>query len=128
MNRKKSLRARRRSQLGMTLTEIMIVLVIMAMIATAIGVAVIPAFNRARVKQARIDANTVRTAVEGYLLSNANEGCPTIADLVSSGEIRGSGTTKDPWNHDFRIECRGDDVTVTSAGPDGSFGNDDDVR
>ena len=47
---------RARSTRGMTLVEIMIVVVIMALMATAVGVAVIPRLQRARVTQTRTDA------------------------------------------------------------------------
>jgi prepilin-type N-terminal cleavage/methylation domain-containing protein len=51
-------RSRRRTREGMTLVEIMIVVIIMAMIAAAVGVAVLPRLNDARIQQARTDAQS----------------------------------------------------------------------
>ena len=57
----------------------------------------------------------------------------TWADTSPFGSRRWtSPTTNSPravlaWDNDFRIECQGDDVTVHSAGPDGSPGTEDDI-
>lgn len=112
----------------MTLVEIMIVVIIMAMIAAAVGVAVLPRLNQARIEQARTDAQAVRGAVEMYLAQNPSADCPTVQELVSERMLNASSRTRDPWDHEFAIECEGDDVTVISAGPDGQMGTEDDIQ
>ncbi len=107
----------------MTLIEIMVVLVIIGMIAGGVAVAVLPKLGEAQIDTARNNALKIAAAVEGYLLDNSD--CPTVEDLVESREIKKA--TKDPWGNGFKIECDGDDITVTSPGKDGQFGNDDDV-
>ncbi len=53
-------------------------------------------------------------------------GCPHMEDLIEGGFIdRLGGPVVDGWGNDFRIECKGDDVLVISAGRDGHFGSDD---
>lgn len=108
-------RARRRRE-GMTLIEIMIVVIIMAMIATAVGMAVLPALERSRVRQARSDAMTVRSAAEMYLAENASADCPTMSDLVEARVLSSATSTTDPWGNEFTIRCDGDEITVTSEG------------
>jgi general secretion pathway protein G len=125
----KSRRALRRlRQQAMTLTEIMIVIIIMAMIAAAVGAAVIPKLNQAKVSTARTDAQAVRSAVEGYMMANTTNDCPTIDELLEQGELRRGSRTTDPWNNAFKIECTRDGADVTSAGPDGEWGSDDDIN
>ena len=120
-------RLHRARQQGMTLVEIMIVVIIMALIATAVGVAVIPRLNKARETQTKTDAQSVRSAVEQYLMENPGEGCPSMESLLGD-YLNRSARSKDAWDNDFEIRCDGSEVTVRSAGPDGSMGTEDDIQ
>lgn len=117
---------RRRRQAGMTLVEIMIVVIIMALIATAVGVALLPQLDRARQQTARSDAEQIRSGVIQYVAENPGD-CPSMDDLVSEGYIDENRRTTDPWDNDFEVECEGTSVTVLSVGPDGQAGTDDDI-
>jgi general secretion pathway protein G len=120
--------ARRRKVEGMTLVEIMIVVIIMALIATAVGVAVLPRLEKARVDSTRTDAQAIRSAVTLYLGENPGGDCPSVDDLVEGGYLDSSKRTTDAWDNDFIVECEGDNVTVISAGPDGKRGTEDDIK
>jgi general secretion pathway protein G len=120
--------ARRRRRAGMTLVEIMIVVIIMALVAGAVAFAVIPQLNRSRIETARTDAMAVRSAVELYLAQNPTGDCPTMGDLVDERILNASARTEDPWGNDFVIECDGDEISVGSNGPDGQPGTEDDIR
>jgi general secretion pathway protein G len=124
--RNRTRRARRRR--GMTLVEIMIVVIIMALIATAVGVAVLPQLRRAREDATRSDAQQVQSAAVLYLGQEPGADCPTVADLVEAGVIDRTRRTTDAWDHEFVIECEGDDVYVLSPGADGQMGTEDDIR
>jgi len=119
--------ARRLSREGMTLIEIMIVVVIMALVATGVSIAVIPQLNKAKIKNAKAAVQTVRSAVGVYMATN-NAECATVQQLIDDKVIDKSTSSKDPWEHEFKIECDGTEITVTSAGPDGEFGTADDVQ
>jgi len=126
---KKTLRARRlrrQRQQGMTLIEIMIVLVIIGMIAGAVGFAVLPQLAKAKIKTTRTAAKAVSGAAEIWIADHG--GCPTVSDLIEDKILNTNQTTKDAWDHDFSIDCDGDGPVASSAGPDGQMGNDDDVR
>ena len=84
--------------------------------------------RQAQATQARTDAQTIRGAAERFLLTNTNADCPTVENLIEAAEISRQARTKDPWDHDFRIECQGTEIIVTSGGPDGSFGGEDDIH
>jgi general secretion pathway protein G len=117
----------RASTQGMTLIEIMIVVVIMALVATGVGIAVIPQLQKAKLKQADSAVQTVRTAVQLYIATN-NAECATMEQLIEDKAIDKSKATTDPWDHAYRIECDGTEVMVTSAGPDGEFDTEDDIK
>lgn len=118
-------RLSRVAQRGMTLIEIMIVVVIMGMIASAVGIAVFNQLKEARVKTAEQEARTISNAVE--LWQTDHSGCPTMAQLKSDGKINRNARDRDPWDNEYVIACENNEVTVHSKGPDGVDGNDDDV-
>ncbi|MCB9667484.1 MAG: prepilin-type N-terminal cleavage/methylation domain-containing protein [Myxococcales bacterium] len=115
-----------RAQLGMTLVEIMIVMAIIALVMAGVGFALIPQFNRAKVKQTTADIQTVRSAAILWLSDNT--GCPTIQDLVDNRFLDKDVRTVDAWGNAFQIECNGEDVEVSSGGPDGEMGSEDDLK
>lgn len=118
----------RRRREGMTLIEIMIVVIIMALIATAVGVAVLPRLQKAREESTRTDAQAIRSAVTMFLGENPGGDCPGMDDLVEGGYIDRSKRTTDAWDNDFVIQCEGDNVVVASAGSDGQMGTEDDIQ
>jgi hypothetical protein len=69
----------------------------------------------------------VLSAAQSWKTSNS-DGCPTISELVESGELDEGARTDDPWGNRFRIVCDGVHATVRSAGPDGRLGTPDDLR
>jgi general secretion pathway protein G len=118
---------RQQRQAGMTLIEIMIVVVIMALVATGVGIAVVPQLQKAKIKQADSGVQTVRTAVQLYIATN-NAECATMEQLIEDKAIDKAKATNDPWDHAYKIECEGTEITVTSAGPDGEFETEDDIK
>jgi general secretion pathway protein G len=119
--------ARRTRAEGMTLVELMIVVIIMALIATAVGVAVLPQIKKARIKSTKADAQAVRSAVQLWMSDNPNK-CPSIQDMLNDGVLDKTKRTTDAWDNAFSIGCEGDDVVVVSAGPDGQMGTEDDIK
>jgi general secretion pathway protein G len=126
LRRARMLRAAAARQ-GMTLIEIMIVVVIMALVATGVGIAVIPQLQKAKIQQTKGAVQTVRSAVALYRATN-NADCATMDQLLQDKAIDKSTSTKDSWDNDFRIECDGTDINVTSAGPDKEFETEDDIK
>jgi general secretion pathway protein G len=114
---------------GMTLVEIMIVVIIMALIATGVAFAVIPMLGEARVEQTRTDLRVIQQAATIYMAQNRDQ-CPSaVNDLVEDGQLSRSARTTDAWGNAFGIQCEpGVEPTAISAGPDGQEGTADDVR
>ncbi len=111
----------------MTLVEIMIVVIIMALIATAVGVAVVPQWLKAKETTAKTDAQAIRSAVQLYLMDNND--CPSSAeDLQEGGYLDRSKRAADPWDTPFSIECEAGEIYVVSAGADQTFDTEDDIE
>jgi len=118
--------ARRKSQTGFTLIEIMIVITIFAMMAGGVAVALLPQLEKAKIKTTRTDAQALRSAVMLYVADNPRR-CPTVEDLVSERYLDGSRRTTDAWETPYQISCEDGDVSVFSAGPDLEFSTEDDI-
>jgi type II secretory pathway pseudopilin PulG len=111
----------------MTLVEIMIVVVIMALIATGVAFAVIPMLGEARVTQTGTDMRVIHGAVTLYMVHHGN--CPeSVGALVDDGRLSRAARTTDAWNNEFQIVCEGAEPVVVSGGPDGQMGTEDDLR
>lgn len=111
----------------MTLMEIMIVIIILAMIGTGVAVAVLPQLEKAQIKSTKTDAQALRSAVTLYIADNPRE-CPTVEDLVNEKYLDRSKRTTDAWETEFQISCEEGDVIVVSAGPDLQFETEDDIQ
>jgi general secretion pathway protein G len=119
---------RRLVQRGMTLVEIMIVVIIMALIATGVAFAVLPMLGEARATQTGTDMRVIQGAVTLYMVHHGN--CPdSVQTLVDDGRLSRSARTVDAWGNEFTIACEGEsEPVVISAGPDGQMGTQDDIR
>ena len=112
---------------GMTLMEIMIVLVLVGMLATGIGVALMPQLERGRVRDTEKSVQIVRSAVQMYRLDSPRA-CPDMRTLVGEGFIDSSKSSGDAWGNEFVIQCDRNEVSVVSPGADGQLGTEDDIR
>jgi general secretion pathway protein G len=114
--------AGRHAERGMTLIEIMVVVVIMALIATGVAVAVFPQLQKARVKTTCVRLHDIMNAGELYMMDNTD--CPSMEELKA--ELKGD--PEDSWGNEMKVECPSDEeILVVSAGRDGNFGTDDDL-
>ena len=119
-------RARRALARGVTLVEVLIVVAIMALMAGAVVVAVIPKFKGAQVDIAAQSAREIRNAVTRYR-ARGTDTCPTVAQLQTEKEIDSASKPDDPWGSQFKIECADDEIYVISLGPDKKEGTADDI-
>jgi general secretion pathway protein G len=110
---------------GVTLIEVMIVVVILGMIASAVALAVFPQHLKAQIRMTRIAASTMRTAAAAWRMENGAGACPTPERLRDDQFIdRGSKLT-DAWDTPFKIACRETETVVISLGPDRKESEDD---
>jgi hypothetical protein len=84
----------------------------------------VPALQRARIENARVEAEAMAMAVELWQLSRPDR-CPTHGDLINDKTLD-DRPNQDPWKQPYAITC-GEGVTVSSSGPDARAGTKDDV-
>ncbi len=127
-------RSKLRSQLGMTLLEIMIVLAIIAVVmGFLVGPKVLGMFQSSKVDTTRMAVKQITfDAYTQWSLSNPAKQCPS--SLKDLEKYRNSKSTKDGWGNEFVMFC-GDNTpagdgkfAILSMGPDGKQGTEDDVK
>jgi general secretion pathway protein G len=133
----------RRLQSGFTLIEIMVVVVIIAVLATLILPNVIGRAEDARLAKAKADIRTLDSALAMYRLDNGHypstdqgldalvkkpSGDPPANNWRKGGYVRTLPT--DPWNHPYEYLSPGQhgDYDLWSDGPDGTSGDKDDIE
>ena len=118
------------NQRGMTLIEIMIVIVIFGLVMGAITFGIMPRFKKAKRKTTRMKLDNIAS----ILIENADEeeyqgkdGKALLDALIQDGMIK-KKDIKDAWGQEIRVEKGDDGFCVISAGPDKNFGSKDDIR
>lgn len=115
-------------QRGVTLIEVLIVVAIMALVATGVAVAAFKFYQQAKVRDADTNARALRDAVKAFWMMHESAACPSFAELVSTGVLDEGSARTDPWGKPWHIECVDTAVTVLSDGPDRRPGTPDDIR
>ena len=133
-----------RSELGMTLIEIMVVVAIIAGITGLFAVSVIGRKGEADIKLTKTQISNVLSALDQYRLDShrhpsTEQGLDALVHKPSSGIVPKSypdggymkKVPKDSWGLDFNYASpgsHGNDVEVWSNGPDGEPDTEDDVK
>lgn len=126
-NRVFSTRSRRALARGVTLIEVMIVVVILGLIAGGVAVAVLPKLKEAQIKTTRTSALELRRAAETWRSMHGDD-CPTPEILRTDKAIDTASKLTDAWDDPFKITCDADETTVSSYGPDKKEGTADDIH
>ena len=135
-----SLTVNENAERGFTLTELMVVLVIIGLLATVVLINVLPSQDRAMVTKARADIATLETALELYRLDNLaypspSDGLAALrqppASLADPSRYRPGGYIRnlpeDPWGRPYQLQVPGPagaPFAVLSLGADGAPGGD----
>jgi general secretion pathway protein G len=126
----------RRGQRGMTLVEIMVVLVIIGLVMGMVGVAVFGRLGKAQTQVASSQIKKFSEALELYKLSfrtypGSGEGLQALVSPKGGEEPFMKEIPKDPWGNEYSYVSPGARNTtgfdLCSNGPDGVGGSGDDV-
>ncbi len=108
---------------GMTLIEIMVVLVLLGLIAAAIGVNVFNQLKEGQIKTAKLDLKALENGIDLYHVETGNfpDGLGQLAPKYLK-EVH-----KDPWQMDYVYVRSGESYDLFSYGPDKAQGGGDDI-
>ncbi len=114
----------RRAPRGMTLIEIMVVLVILGLIASAVVIAVFPQLQKARVDRTTLDIGNIDSALKLYnarkgKFPDTTTGLKALVDMEILDKM-----PKDAWGNDYVYTLENGRPVVTSYGADGVPGGD----
>lgn len=131
---------RPRDERGFTLTELMVVLFIVGLLATVVLINVLPSQDRAMVTKAHSDIAALENAMEQYRLDNltypnAADGLAALrsapAGLADPSRYRPGGYVRnlpeDPWGRPYQLAVPGRNgapFSVYSLGADGAPGGE----
>ena len=127
---------------GFTLTELMVVLVIIGLLATIVIINVLPAAEQANLTKVRADVSTLESALEQYRLDNvtyprSEQGLQALveppADLAQPQRYRQGGYIRrlpnDPWGNPYNYVLpgtrSGGSFDIFTNGADGQPGGED---
>lgn len=132
---KKLTRIAARSQRGMTLLEIMIVLAILALVmGLVVGPRVMRMFSKSKDDIAALTVKKYAYEAFGeWSQAHPDKACPDKLEDLS--QYMDSKDIKDPWGNPYKMFCgqslpagaKGG-LAVMSSGPDGKDGTEDDVK
>lgn len=118
---------------GFTLMEIMVAVAIIGIMSTMAVMGVTRMMESAKKDAAQSGVQSIKNAVTTYYLENKRYPSDLSVLVESKGDEEailtgGEGALDDPWGTQFKMEGRGNRIVIISAGPDGEFGTDDDIR
>jgi general secretion pathway protein G len=120
----KQFKNRRRAR-GMTLIEIIVVITILSLLMAAVGVAVIPMLDQAKVDRAYIDMANVQNALKTFYAKKGSypDNGAGLKALVDAQIVDKMPT--DPWNNPYQYLIEGGKPVIKSYGKDGTAGGTD---
>ncbi|MCG3172463.1 MAG: Type II secretion system protein G [Myxococcota bacterium] len=111
---------------GLTLVEIMVVIVIIGIVTSAVGFGVFKYLSEARTKTACQETTSIKGAITSYYATK-NKYPQSLQELVTEKFISKDSVPKDPWGKEYNYlpPAPGtDDFQVFSLGRDGTPGGE----
>ncbi len=118
---------------GFTLIEILVAVAIIGIMGTVAVMNITANIEKAKVTATKEAVVNIKNAVINYYMQTKKYPSDLRALITASGDEEpildgGEGALEDPWGTEFKYERTGKKIAVISAGPDMSFGTEDDIR
>lgn len=120
---------------GFTLVELLVVVAILGILATGATVYVTGYLEKANLTKAQEQVNVFASGVTQYMINNRNKMPKSLNELLEEKGDEpaiiqgGEGVLEDPWGNNYELKTTGKKkFYIVSAGPDGQFETDDDIR
>jgi general secretion pathway protein G len=113
---------------GVTLIEVMIVVTIMGLIASAVAIAVTRQMREAQIKTTIMNEKAIRPIAALWRSDHPGDECPTTEQLRADGLLDASSSLTDAWGNRYIITCEANETSVVSYGPDKRPDTPDDLR
>lgn len=131
MDKKELKKIARKAKQGFTLIEIMVVVGIIGLLIAVLIPNVTGKMDEARIASARVQIKNVEEALLSYSMKHGGKYPDSLEALTEETEDEDAllqGGIEDPWGTPIQFEKRGRKrPKITSAGPDGEFGTEDDI-
>jgi general secretion pathway protein G len=128
----------RKREAGYTLTEMLVVIVVLSLVAAAITPQILGRFNTAKLRTAQLHADTLAAALDDFYIDvgrypSAEEGVNALAAAPAGAAgwagpyVRSARSLVDPWGRSFVISRSADPNApphVVSLGADGAEGGE----
>ncbi len=139
MKLKNLLKVARNTQ-AFTLTELLIVIAILGILATFVGGTVINKFNRAKVDSTKIQIKNLGVVLDDFrrecgFYPTTDQGLDALIHKPTTGRecksydpegyMKNKAVPKDSWNNDFMYESDGNKYVIKSLGADGKEAGED---
>ena len=126
--------AARSAEAGFTLIDILLVVVIIGMLAAVATVSLRGRMGQAQASTAAASIDAIKMAVKMYEVDTGKYPA-SLQNLITrggennwNGPYLENGLPKDPWGNEFQYSSSREGYSVVSAGPDGAFGTEDDIK
>lgn len=118
---------------GFTLIEILVAVAIIGILGTTAAIGIPRILENAKIRAAKVGVDNLKGAVVTYNIEKGKYPNDLKALIEASGDDDpivegGEGALYDPWGTEYKYEKKGKRFVIISAGPDGEFGGDDDIR
>lgn len=123
---------------GMTLVELMVVVTVLALMATAVSISVVKVLEQSKISKAKSDVATFNTALDFYYniegdYPGQGQGLSALTAAGADGKryLKQAELPEDPWKQPYVYRYPGtknaDHYDVCSKGPDKQEGSQDDI-
>ena len=118
---------------GFTLIEILVAVAIIGILGTTAAIGIPRILENSKIRAAKVGVDNLKAAVVAYNIEKGKYPGDLKSLVEASGDDEpivegGEGALYDPWGTEYKYEKKGKKrPSITSAGPDGEFGNEDDI-